>query len=304
MANNDNYYGADGGRAFHRLRATGRGRQFLNAMLDGLCLSREAVFGKDVADLGCGSGVVTEQLIRRGANRVFANDIQTSMIEAARKNLEQLTSAELDRLTLELGDIAELPVDDNWFDVIASVNVGCNTTNAVLRAHFLEMKRALRRGPNSKIVFTLPDNLDRVFTTGEMSEDEARVALRAAIAEVDAHSNESIRRALGSIPEVLYATFVARDGRLLLFEGDDVQLSAGDPIWRIVPGPLGIPNNYHTLAEYLALAEECGLTATALHQDCFAGDQERIRYNGENPELSLGETYLTHCFSVIEFSHK
>jgi len=49
------------------------------------------VRGKTVADIGCGSGILTIALTQRGAKKIIASDISLDAIHNARKNVEQLS---------------------------------------------------------------------------------------------------------------------------------------------------------------------------------------------------------------------
>ena len=302
MANqHGNYYGTTGGQDFHNLRATGHGRQFLNQMLDA-CLAGSIIQGQNVADLGCGSGVVTHQLAERGAGTVFANDIQPTMVEAALRTISTLPAEIRYRVSITGGDVARLDCDGSVFDIIASINVGCNLDLITLDAHFREMKRTLRR--HGKVVFALPDNLYRIFTTGELTEADAVARLQEVITGVNATNIAEIRAALIKVPEVLYATFVVRNDSLRLVAQSDIQLNSGEEIWRIVPGPLGIPNVFHRCEDYVRIANKHGLVLRNRMQNLFPSESSRRDYNQTYPGLSLGQTYSElPCFTVLEFIH-
>lgn len=70
----------------------------------------------DVADVGCGTGLYTEELCRLGA-KVVGIDISPEMLEIAAKK----TMLYQDQIKFVVGDAASLPFYDNSFDLVFSV---------------------------------------------------------------------------------------------------------------------------------------------------------------------------------------
>lgn len=64
-----------------------------------------------VLDVGCGSGVVTEELAARTHGRVIAVDVDAAMIEAAQARGGQAE--------YRIGDVRQLDFPDRYFDVVA-----------------------------------------------------------------------------------------------------------------------------------------------------------------------------------------
>ncbi len=74
--------------------------------------------GRQVLDLGCGSGQVTELVASLGA-RVHAVDISPRMLEIARQSIER--AGLIDRVTFEQGDVTSLPLPGQ--DVVMLIGV-------------------------------------------------------------------------------------------------------------------------------------------------------------------------------------
>ena len=68
--------------------------------------------GKTAADIGAGTGFLTESLLRHGLS-VIAVDHSSEMLEAMKRKF-----AEPDRLQVRLGESERLPVDDNAVDYV------------------------------------------------------------------------------------------------------------------------------------------------------------------------------------------
>jgi HemK-like putative methylase len=84
--------------------------QVLTAQID-----RAQVQGRDVLDMGCGSGPIAIALARAGARRVVAVDLMAEACDLARRNVARNGVA--DRVTVLQGDLFE-PVRGMKFDLI------------------------------------------------------------------------------------------------------------------------------------------------------------------------------------------
>lgn len=74
-------------------------------------LVKDKVSGKDVLDLGCGSGLFTIKLLNWGAKPVGI-DVSEEMVKVARKSFSEIS--------FDVGDAEKLPYPDNSFDIVTS----------------------------------------------------------------------------------------------------------------------------------------------------------------------------------------
>lgn len=105
-----------------------------------------------VADLGCGTGPIADQLAPF-ARQVIGVDNSQAMLKAARKRM-----ADVDNVDLRRGELTALPIDDRACDAVLLVLALTYVTNvpAVLR----EMARVLKPGGRAIIVDLLPHHRD------------------------------------------------------------------------------------------------------------------------------------------------
>jgi SAM-dependent methyltransferase len=150
------------------------------------------VAGKDVLDIGCGAGPLTELLMRRGA-RVSGFDSSARMVEIARDRVGHDGSADL-----RVADLADpLPYDDDSFDVAC----------ASLVLHYLadwvdplsEIRRVLRPGArlvasvNHPLAFAL---MEKRYFGIEQYEDKHTFDGREATLVMWHHTLDDISRAI------------------------------------------------------------------------------------------------------------
>lgn len=116
--------------------------------------------GQILLDAGCGAGPWSVAAAQNGAI-VYGIDIQEKMIAKAK---QAAIDAQLEKnIHFEVGDVGELPYQNDFFDRAISINVGCNLIN--LEPHFRELHRVLKR--DGIAVIAAPASFGIVFTDGQ-----------------------------------------------------------------------------------------------------------------------------------------
>lgn len=258
--------------------------------------------GKSLLDAGCGAADWAILAAQNGAT-VFGIDLQKSMIEKAQVAVARAGVEK--QISLVEGNVEKLPFDTKFFDSAISVNVGCNLPKTVhtatgesfevtgLDAHFKELARVMKE--EGKILVTAPASFDIVFTYAGCDDRAVYKHIEDVLAKIgDSFDSEKITSCLGELKEVLRATFVKRDGQLVLVT-DEKQLKLGEPIWRKIPEGV-VPNYYHSEEEYLVSFKNAGLTCQEIKRPCFFGTikyhQHRSSVKGD--ERALGAAYAEH----------
>lgn len=82
------------------------------AQLDGM-----DIHGKEIIDIGCGSGIIALLALDKGAKKAVCGDISQYMITLAKENAEN-AGYDLNRILYCQLDAEALPFDDNSFDAV------------------------------------------------------------------------------------------------------------------------------------------------------------------------------------------
>lgn len=252
---------------------------------------------KVVLDAGCGAAPWAIYAAQKGA-RVSGIDLQAYMIEQAHKAVAQ--AGVKDKVTLVVGDVADLPYSDYAFDHAMSINVGCNLPQ--IAPHMEELSRTLKR--NGSAIVTGPTSFGVLFTNGQRTDAEVLKDIEAALANIGESTDaQVISNNLNRLSDVNRATFAFRNKKLVLVQ-DPGMLVAGEPIWRKLPNAT-VPNFYHDESEYLSAFKNAGFKTVSADHPSFADEEQRLKHNqGRNAKEQLGKAYVGNPAFFIFVAHK
>lgn len=259
------------------------------------------VKGENILDGGCGEGMLVVPLASKGA-MVYALDIQEEMIEEARIRVKNANL--LNQVDFKVGDIAQMPYQDNFFDKVLSINVVCNLPHANIDNHFSEISRVLKKGGIA--IVSIPSSLDVVFTTGIANKSTKMQQIKEVLARLPKYPKSSeIKSMLGLLREVLSATFTLNKEGYLVLVTDKNQLNEGQEIWRKLPD-ITIPNRYHSLPFLNQAIKKTALSIEKIEYPQFSSEDERISYNKSvfYPSQKLGHEYVGNPVFCIYYLKK
>jgi ubiquinone/menaquinone biosynthesis C-methylase UbiE len=111
--------------------------------------------GNTVLEVACGTGRVTLEISKQ-ANKVYAIDISSQMIDVARKNIKE---KEINNIELSVEDAYNLPFDNEMFDTVICIN---SLHNMIYPENALsEIKRVLK--PEGRFISTVTGIGSRKF---------------------------------------------------------------------------------------------------------------------------------------------
>lgn len=177
------------------------------------------ITGRDVFEVGAGTGLLTRLLAPRGGYRSYvASDVSAPMLATARS----LVNADVDFIE---ADVRDLPVEDSSFDLV----IGSLTPLQDFEAGFTEARRILRRGGELIVGFwgdvyaelELLDEVRRRLDLGAYARDRERSALvRATSAGFPAPTIDVVRLPVHHASVDAYLDYRASFGRLVFVPED------------------------------------------------------------------------------------
>ena len=292
---NGTRYGNEGVKAFAGGRHGSIGTAFLDtAIAEGL---KSLVKGKRVLDVGCGVGDWCCLAAHYGAKSVDGFDIQPEMVELAKQ-----ATSHLDMVHIQVGDAADMPYDDDSFDVAISLFVTCNLSPEVYAKHFEELKRVLV--PGGKAVLLIPTDFShsklytRIEADPAIVEDEIAEILETVPRNP---TTSQITEAFKDVDDILVTCFATDQNGKLFHVKNISQLTNGQPIWRKTEVML-FPNFF-----YSDQSDVEHLITTSFHIDHidnYCTEETRLTHNNKRPAIPLGREYVAHPPALVYYVSK
>ena len=268
--------------AAHRRKHGTIGEAFLDPAIKQSLKSM--VSGKRFLDIGCGVGDWCQTAAEYGAKSVDGLDIQEKMVELAKK----LTS-KLDNVSIQIGDVANMPYSDASFDVATSLLVTCNLSPEVFGKHFQELHRVL--APGGKAIVLAPTDWchSRLYT--KVGADPATVENNIAQVLKSLPKNPTtpqITKAFKDSDDIgIHVTTFAVDDKGDVFRPTSIdQLTNGQPVWKHTD-VIFYPNFYYSDQSIITGALEAGLRIDSI-ENCFT-EERRVGYNTIEPSIPIIE---------------
>lgn len=248
--------------------------------------------GKRVLDIGCGAGNWCQTAAWYGANTVDGFDIQEEMVELAKQ-----TTSHLDNVHIQVGDAADMPYDDDLFDVATSLFVTCNLPPKVFTKHFQELYRVLV--PGGKAVLLIPTDWShsRLYTKIEADLATVENDIAQILAKIPKYPNTAqVTKAFKDADDILVTCF-AVDAKGDIFHVKKInQLTHGQPIWRKTEVML-FPNFFYSDQSTIEQ-----ILNTGFHIDKIENhytEEKRVAYNMTNPIIPLSKDYVKYPTALV-----
>ena len=260
-----------------------------NALLDptiGKFLETEAP-GKRVLDIGCGTGDWCYQAARHGAKSIDGFDKEEKMVEVARQATSQFST-----VSIRLGDIMNMPYDDNTFDIALSIYVTCELPIETLSKHFSELYRVLVPGGKALVLNLSNPMYQRIYLSDGADEEVVQKKIDQILACIPDHpTQQQINKAFEDLNEIV-SVCLAYDENGSLFRVKDINLlNIGQAVLHKT-NITTFPGFYYN-DQYLVDQT----TAAGLHIDKIENyhtEERRIVHNIQNPDATYGKDVVDH----------
>ena len=248
--------------------------------------------GKKVLDIGCGSGDWACLAAECGAKSVDGFDIQEGMVELAKQATAQYSS-----VNICVGDVMDMPYNDNTFDVAISIFVTCNLSIEALTKHFEELNRVLVPGSKALVLNLSNPAFQTLFLTVGADKVAVKEKIDQALKDLPNFPSQfQINKAFEGLDEILRGCFAkGKSGSVFLVENMH-QLTIGEAVWsktQILP----FPNYFYTDQYITDITITSGLRVDYVEN--FFTEERRVAFNATNPEARIGKTITENPFALM-----
>ena len=238
--------------------------------------------GKRVLDIGCGSGNWCHKVASSGAKSVDGFDIQEEMVQLAKQATSQFGTVKI-----RVGDVMNMPYDDNLFDVALSFYVICGLRLEALISHFTEMYRVLVPGGKAMMVCYARHAFEGIFLRDGADQVmvEKNIAKKLLILP-NYPTQDQINDAFEDLHDVIQAPFtVDQNGELQSITNVD-KLSNGQAVWSKTQ-VMAFADYFYDDDFLQQQIKAAGLNIDNIEN--YYTEERRVAYNNANPEIKLDE---------------
>ena len=257
---------------------------------------KSAIPGKKVLDIGCGTGYWSYKAALSGAKSIDGFDIQEDMVQLAKQATSQFNT-----VNICIGDIMDMPYDDNTFDVAISLYVTCCLRLEACISHFTEMYRVLAPGGKAMMVsYSAAASKELMLRKGADQMIVEELIAQKLIGLPNYPSQDQVNNAFEDLHDVLEAIFnIDQNGKLKRVIDVD-KLSNGEAIWAKTE-IMTFADYYYTDEFIHQQIRAAGLNIDSI--ESYYTEERRITYNSTKPEVELDKAItITPPFVMYHLS--
>ena len=265
-----------------------------NAFFDptiGKFLESEAP-GKRILDIGCGTGDWSYQAAQYGAKSVDGFDKEEEMVKVAKQATSQFNT-----VSIQLGDIMNMPYDDNTFDIALSIYVTCALPIETLSKHFSELHRVLVPGGKALVLNHSSPVYQRMYLTEGAKEEVVQKKIDQILACIPDHpTQQQINEAFEDLHEVVCVCFAYNKNGSMFQVKDVNQLVTGQVV--LFKTCIMVFTNFYYNDQFLVdQTTEAGLHIDKI--EIVHTEERRTIHNIQNPEATFSKDVVDHPFCLL-----
>ena len=286
---NGTRYGATQVEAFVKNRYGTLGKAFLHSAITEDI--RNLVSGKRVVDIGCGAGNWCVTAAQYGAKSVDGFDIQPEMVELAKQ-----ATSHLDMVHIQVGDVAEMPYDDDSFDVALSLFVTCNLSFEVCAKHFKELYRVLAPGGKAVLLAHTDWSHSKLYIKNKADLMSTEDSVAEILTTLPKYPNTAqVADVFRDTDDILTTCFALNKVGNIFHVTNTNQLTDGQPIWR-KSEVMTYPNFFYSEKKITELLNN-GFTIDRIENPYT--EERQTAHDSSNPLTVLGNDYVIYPIALI-----
>ena len=250
--------------------------------------------GKKVLDIACGPGLWSYKAAQSGAKSVDGFDIQEEMVELAKQATSQFST-----VNIRVGDIMDMPYDDNTFDVALSFYVTCTVRLEACIKLFKEIYRVLVPGGKAVMNCASKHAFEKLYLRIRSGADPILVEkeITKVLMLLPAYpSQDEINNAFQDICDVVQVSFAPDEKGRLHRIADADKLTNGQAVWSKTQ-IMVFPNYFYNEQFFQQQIEAAGLKLEKIEN--YYTEERSMAYNNANPELKLAKTITDNPIFVM-----
>jgi len=233
--------------------------------------------------------------VQYGTKSVDGFDIQEKMVDAAKQATSQFST-----VNIKLGDVRNMPYDDNVFDIAFSVYVTSTLPKEVLVKHYQELYRAILPGGKA-IAVNLTNSAYQYL---HVSDEADKIAVQRSINKVLASltkypTPQQINEHFKSIDKAIESVCFALDEDGSLFHVENINvLTIGQDVW-FKARSLTFPDYFYD-EQYLVDQT----IASGLHLDKvenYCKEEVRLAHNRKHPDPVASKSCVENPISNMSY---
>ena len=241
--------------------------------------------GKRVLDIGCGSGSWCYKVALSGAKSVDGFDIQEKMVLLAKEATSQFGTVKI-----RVGDVMNMPYDDNVFDVALSFYLTCGLRPEACISHFKEMHRVIVPGGKAMMVSYSQATFEKMHL--RMGADQQMVAnqITRKLTNLSNYpSQDELNDAFKDLHDVLQVFFTLDHTGQLQRITDIEKISNGQAIWSRTQ-IMTFANYFYDDGFLQQQIKAAGLSIDNI--ESYYNEERRVAYNNTNSEIKLNKSLI------------
>ena len=248
----------------------------------------EQIKDKTVVDIGCGLGNYTKRAADFGAKSVDAFDLSEEMVKASKQ-----ATSDHSNVTVRVGDIRNMPYDDNSFEVALSIYITCSVRKNTFIAHYKELHRILVPGGKAMVMNFVKPAFDIMYLHQGENQGDTELKLQNALAKLPNYpSNEQMMKEFQDLHSVMMVSFALDEQGRLYRITDASKLVDGQPVW-VKARATVFPDYYYGDNFIDDQIKAAGLCIDQIEN--YFTEERRIAYNSTNPSNRCNSTIVQYA---------
>ena len=241
------------------------------------------ISGKKVLDVACGTGIWSYRAAQSEAKSVDGFDIQEEMVELAKQATSQFST-----VNIRVGDVMDMPYDDNTFDVALSFYVTCALQPEACMKLFKEIHRVLVPGGKAVMNCTSKHAFEKLYLRSGADPVLVQKEIAKFLLSLSTYpSQDEMTNAFQDLCDAVNVYFTHDESGHVHRITDADKLTNGQATWAKTQ-VMVFAGYFYDEQFFQQQIEAAGLKLEKIEN--YYTEERRIAYNNTNPELKLAKT--------------